>query len=510
MEQAVIRDGSIDRWVVFGRTNIDAAYRLRLSASRALETQVVPIVEPPDVEVPIDAPHVVVESERSFYPAWSVIELGVSGRNTNSSTAPNGDLARAVAQAFPAAARLPGAVNAMPSQVERAVTLMPQPNTIHLGMRWHRVGHDVAISDSGIFTRTLAGTAVRENVTTWRETETTPSWVIDTWNPAPAVRRLATSDSVEAVIVGMASFLGLGVRVAGRSEWYVISASPQAVAATMLARWLGVGDAGEVSAFTDPKGITFSSVSNATDVSVRVRPWGSVEPISQQEHPRTTIDALNAWLPTAQIVTPELGVLPQKFSRLLQERLTTAGTRTALAIGAHVEEIITVEGGHVWRYETNLMPGQTDARRFDSITRLLRAEGVIDREGHFGPDKVRCHYCDGRICAICIAGLVSCDCCGTPICKRCVREPYTRLWLCPACAAMRPPTRSEARQHGRLLFTRDMLIGTDSEHFVVVEHAKHRWTRHTEDGGKCAIAHPSVSKFLEERLSGNSTTLAKS
>ena len=30
------------------------------------------------------------------------------------------------------------------------------------------------------------------------------------------------------------------------------------------------------------------------------------------------------------------------------------------------------------------MPGQTDARRFDSVTQLVRDDGVIDREGHFG------------------------------------------------------------------------------------------------------------------------------
>ena len=47
-----------------------------------------------------------------------------------------------------------------------------------------------------------------------------------------------------------------------------------------------------------------------------------------------------------------------------------------------------------------------------------------------------------------------------------------------------------------------MLIGVDDQHVVVVEQASKGWTRHGEDGEKCAIANDSVSKSLTERLGG--------
>ncbi|EUA15549.1 DEAD/DEAH box helicase family protein [Mycobacterium kansasii 732] len=165
-----------------------------------------------------------------------------------------------------------------------------------------------------------------------------------------------------------------------------------------------------------------------------------------------------------------------------------------------VDEAVTVADGQVWGHQANLRPGATDARRMDSTTTLPRDHGVIDREGHFGPDASRCSYCGGRICPVCLRGMVSCDCCATPICQRCVNKPKEELWLCPACATLRRATRREARQHGRFLLTRGMLIGTDPVHTVVVEHTKHRWMRQAEDGAQSVIASPAVEGFLNERL----------
>ena len=69
---------------------------------------------------------------------------------------------------------------------------------------------------------------------------------------------------------------------------------------------------------------------------------------------------------------------------------------------------------------------------------------------------------------------------------------------------MRPPTRSEARAHGRLLSTRKMLIGIDDRHQVVVELFKQHWSRQVADGEKKLIAGPSVSAFLNARLDASS------
>jgi hypothetical protein len=106
--------------------------------------------------------------------------------------------------------------------------------------------------------------------------------------------------------------------------------------------------------------------------------------------------------------------------------------------------------------------------------------------------------------------LVSCDCCDTPICRRCIREVRTDVALCPACAEMRPPTRSEARQHGRWLSTRGMLIGTDPCHTVVVEQSKVGWARQGDEDEKIPIADHSVARFLAERLASPDTTSAES
>src|SRR5690606_10562534 len=128
--------------------------------------------------------------------------------------------------------------------------------------------------------------------------------------------------------------------------------------------------------------------------------------------------------------------------------------RQILDIGATVVQTVTVEDGQEWRYEMTLAPGKTDARRVDHTTRQPLDWGGIDREGHFGMAHIRCGYCNQVCCSACTDGIVACDCCAASICKRCVREPSSGTYLCHACASMRPPTRQEAREHGRLLFTR--------------------------------------------------------
>lgn len=501
VEQAVVRDGLIDRWVVFGRTEIDDYYRLRLAASRKLGSQVIPVAESPIIadtaESPIREPHVAGQGQHRFIPAWSVAELEASGHGAAASDTAAGELASAVAQDFPATVLLPNTVATTPNQVLRVLADLPRPRTHDLVMRWHHHGHDTAVTASGISHRTFDGATITATVIPWTAVNTTPTWMVEAWEPIPATRLHAAHGSVEAVIVGMASMLALGVHTPEETQWYSISSSPDASAATALARSMGVGDADEVRAFVDPGKIIYSSVLNATYISRNMSPVGTVRSGDGYTRRMNTAEALKLWLPTAEVRTPRLGVLPHAFAQNLQQQPTL--TRTALEIGVHIEELTTVEDGLVWRHQATLVPEQTDARRMDAIARVPRHEGVIDREGHFGADLARCAYCTDRICTHCVAGLISCDCCGTRICRRCVSEPYSSLLVCPACCSLHPPTRAEARQHGRLFLTRGMLIGADTQHVVVVEHVKSRWLRHTE-GGNCAVANPSVSKFLDRRL----------
>jgi hypothetical protein len=117
------------------------------------------------------------------------------------------------------------AVRLIPHQVQRVVATMPEPRTTELTMRWHRVGHDVALSEVGLITRTLNGTAADETVTAWASAGAMRTWVADAWEPVPKIRMDAATNAVEAVIVEIASLLALGTRADDQSEWYAISDS---------------------------------------------------------------------------------------------------------------------------------------------------------------------------------------------------------------------------------------------------------------------------------------------
>jgi len=272
VEQAVIRDGSVDGWVAFDRSVIDDAYKLRLSASRELGTQVVPVVELLDPEVSIEGPHLTVDSRRTFRPTWSVNTLDASGRGAECFDNPDEDLAHAVTSTFPTLTRLPNAVTEAPSRVVSATASVRQPSTAELKLRWERAGRDLAVTPSGVCVRMIKGPEVRETRVDWADPQTTPCWVSQDWDPVPTVRAQAATEDIEVVVVGMASLLALGVRLHNHADWYVISASPLASAATTLARSMGLGDADNVGVFTDPTQISLSTVTNAAERSLSVRP----------------------------------------------------------------------------------------------------------------------------------------------------------------------------------------------------------------------------------------------
>lgn len=497
-ERAVVRNHSVEQWVAYSRSEIDASYRLRLTASRHFQAQVIPTFETLATEEPF-GPRILIESERRFHAGWSVPDLDLTGRSAQSHTDPHGDLAVAVSHYFSPAELLPSAEMREAPHLRTAFEKTANPRTHYLNVRWDRVGHDVAVVSDGVGIVSIERSGRHESVSPWIDGRVDRPWVTGAWSPAPAVRAHVSTPTAEAVIVGMASLLALGVRAGEKSDWYVITAYDQAPAATALSRMMGLGDADEVSTYTDPNRVVVSRVTNAVASSMETTPVGVLGASQGRGAGALTIDALRALAPEVNVVVPPLQALPHELRVSLEGR-GRLGEPTALAIGAHVVELVTTAGGQEWRFDSRLGPGQTDARRADKVSRNLLDAGVVDREGHFVASCPQCTYCAAHICTMCTDNLVSCDCCGAPICKRCVLSPQNSLWVCPACSSARPPTRAEAREHGRLLFTRGMLIGSDPVHTVVFEQSKSRWTRHA-DGEQKAIANPSVAKFLDGRLS---------
>ena len=495
-EQAIVRDGSVNRWIAFDRAQIDSGYRLRLAASRALKAQVVPTVEPLGSETPRSEPRIPIRSDRRFYPAWSAATL--TGRSSDGRPTPDGDLAAAVADEFPPLASCPEPAISAPARLQPLLASLHPPSTTSMVIRWERVGSDVAVVPAGISVVTIDGANEHEAIREWSEPDRPLEWISQSWDPTPAVRMTVADEEVEAALVSMGALVALGVHTASRTDWYVVAGSAHAPAATLLSRSMGLADADEVGAFTDPRRIRLSTIANASSVSHNVTPRGELKPApARADH--ETAAALAAWCPDATVTAPPLLVLPDELRSALRKVVTPA-QRYTLDIGASVVETVTTQDGQEWKYEVALAPGATDARRLDHITRQTLDWGGIDREGHFGTAHVTCGYCNQICCSACADGMVACDCCGAPICKRCVREPSAGTYLCHACASMRPPTRQEARNYGRLLFTRGMLIGTDPLHTVVVERAKPRWELHVGNGEKQAIANPSVLRHLDQRL----------
>ncbi|BBY73599.1 hypothetical protein MPRF_04980 [Mycolicibacterium parafortuitum] len=504
-EQAIVRNNSVDSWKVFGKGTLDNADRLALAASGILNAPVVPKVQNLEPEAPLDVMRFVVSSERTYRPVWSVDALQASGTGTQEFDSPVGDLIRIISSEFPPSRQEPTPTPATPPRLAREFAAMPTTPPSNLEISWKRFGYTIGVSTQGLCRTIVEHSVAQESTAEWASTTAMPQWIRDDWEPLPAVRALAISygtPMAEAAIVELASLTALGIRIGDQATWYAISGSESAPAATALSRWLGLGDADAVSVFTDPHQVRLSTVTNAVQSSVTVDPIGALN-----SAPRGGTDvsgaARVAWNPPVEVRTPQLAKLPDRVRINLAQAFQPTTTGNQLEIGARVEQLVTVEDGHDWLYERTLAAGQTEARRVNASTGYLFDSGAIDREGHFGTTFESCSYCGGTTCAVCLDKAVACDSCGINICKGCVSEPHANLWLCPACTAMRPPTRSEAREHGRLLSTRRMLIGTDTQHTVVVERSKNHWTRKTSDGDNQVIASPSVNAFLDDRLTAN-------
>lgn len=500
LERAVVRGGSLVDWTVFGVHQISPAYKLRLAASRVLGTQVVPVEERLEGDTRIASTHLPLVVEHSYRFAWAAPAIGSSGVSTRVFASPDGDLVSLMLDEFSALGRLPMPDAASPAVIKRLMNVIPNPPMQALKIRWIPAFRDVILTIRGIETRTLLGEEVSESTASWIESSGAVDWITEAWSPVPNVLLYARSSDVEAAVVGLGLLRALGVKKDGATRWFEIVRSDEAPAATTLARRLGLGDADQLGAATDPSLIRLSRVLNAAAGSAfEVQPLGTV---GAEPRPRMSeaSSLLRAWLPEADIKVPRFEPMESVLRQQLEGLCSASAARITLDIGAHVKESVTLAGGQVFLRERALAPGDTDARRHDDVAGGLLDEGILDREGHFSSGQFGCQYCRSWLCPNCVDGLTSCDCCGQAICKRCVTEPQPQLWLCPACASIHPPTRREAREHGRLISTRGMLIGGDEFHSVVLEHSKNRWERQQDGAPSRPVASPAVIAFLDDRL----------
>ncbi|WP_233717032.1 helicase-related protein [Mycolicibacterium vinylchloridicum] len=317
-EQAIIRNGAIDRWIAFYRSHIDDTYRLRLAASRELQAQMIPTTDVLQPESPRTDARLVVRSTRLFRPIWSAPDLGAFGRSPEGEPSPDRDLTPAIRAQFPRLAYCPEPVLEPPRQLVSLMSSLDDPSTSRLSMRWERSGFDIAIIPSGISEITIDDSDEREVISEWQQNQVVVPWVADSWNPIPTVRKFASCGDTEAVIANMATLEALGVRCPDGISWYAITASKLAPAATVLSRQMGLGDADNVGIFTDPHRISMSAVTNAEATSSSVTPVGEVKtgPRSTED---STREAFIAWAPNAAVTSPQLGVLAEELRLSLKK-----------------------------------------------------------------------------------------------------------------------------------------------------------------------------------------------
>jgi hypothetical protein len=70
----------------------------------------------------------------------------------------------------------------------------------------------------------------------------------------------------------------------------------------------------------------------------------------------------------------------------------------------------------------------------------------------------------------------------------------------PAFAGIHAPSPRAARERGRLISTREMLVGGDDSHGVVVEHLKACWKRQQDLTPLQPVVSPAVPALLGSRL----------
>lgn len=503
-ERAILRNGSVADWTAFGVSRISNAYKLRIATARSLAVQIIPVEESLEIDANITQPHIKIDADRSFRVGWAVPDLEVQGISRSEYPNLDVDPMSVVVEEFPPVVDLlPKPQPETPLRIKKLLGQMASPNLHVLKVHWIPGFRDVVLTELGILTRIQLRDEVSELIASWNESSGSLSWVSEDWTPVPNVLLHARSEDAEAAVVGIGLMLALGITCQGETRWFEIRRSDDAAGATALSRWLGLGDVDQIGNFTDPASLRFSSILNATSAR-EVQPVGA-EATGAGRGGGDVPAALRIWLPAAKITVPSLDPLQGQLRADLQKWARASATKTTLEIGLLVKESTTLADGRIVVREINLAPGKTDARRADDVTGEYLDRGILDREGHFIVGRSVCRYCQSWVCARCIEGLASCDCCGMEICQRCISEPHHKLWLCPACVGIHMPTRREAREHGRLISKRGMLIGTDEFHSVVVEHSKNRWERQHDGQQRQPIANPSVIAFLDGRLAGHSS-----
>ena len=438
----------------------------------------------------LEEPYVSLRRSTKIHASFAINDLDISGRSERGHPAEDGLLTDDLLEILGGRAQRPRRTRECPPALTALVGTTSLPSVV-MEIGWDVVGSETVLTGAGVVILHFTGSDAVEVLHGWADASSAPVWYSDPWMPAPVMSAIAQSDGAEACIGTFGRMLVVGVRVDGDVSWATIRHSTDAQAATAVGRLDGISECDWVAAVTWPSEVQLTSIINGTPRGIGIVP----KIVTSSVVPSRTIVAtkvLQAWQPTATVMTPPSISLPNPLVEALAAAFPSGGW-TSISVGAAVSQEVELRSGVLDSFAIELAPGQHSALRTDAVTGEQLHVAHIDGEGHAVSEVLDCQYCTQLCCSACVDGPRMCGCCGMLACATCIGE-VDGQHLCEACRSLVRPTRSGARQHGRLLSTKNIMIGTDPVHTVVIERTNLGWTL-AEPGGR-----KQVDKALESYL----------
>lgn len=494
LELAVLENGQILDWIAHVGQPSDEAYQLGLVIARKFGIQASPTAAPTRTPAPFDDPHLTLQRSAGYRALYGLTGEDPLAHTTTQRPDDKGRPIPDIIDALGGPGERPRRTRGTPTPL-RSLVGTTEPDSPTLEIWWELIGDETLLTGTGLLRREFRGNDLQVATASWQPTSSEPEWAADAWNPAPVPHSVAQIKDVTVYVATFSRMVVIGVRTPGDVTWSTVRDNPAALAATALGR---LGDAREcdmVGAVTWPTEIQMSSIAGATVEKSSIVPRVEISR-TVATRPADGTRALNAWNPTATIAAPSTTPIPPPLVPELSATFQ-ASRYQIVSIGALVTQTVRLESGVIDEFEIELAPGEHGAFRTDAVTGQPANHGHIDREGHFVGAALLCPYCAELSCAACAAGPATCGCCGITACSTCLSNESAVL-LCEACRTLARPSRSEARQHGRSISTKNMLLATDAAHTVVLERTKSGWILQSEGDVRAGVD-PSLEAFLSQR-----------